>query len=199
MKTSDTFTKVIGALHEVQQELEILKRDDKVNSGSYSFKFTGMPTIWVAVKPLLRKNNLTVVQTPSATNGAAIGDFLTTTIYHSSGEFVQDTMRLIVTREDPQGVGSAITYAKRYMLSAMLGVVTDDDNDATTQRLADGDMKKQWVTAYGIVAKKAKPEETPTHGDFVKFMTEVYGKHPTKVLAKEHQNVLDTIKAFDEN
>jgi hypothetical protein len=193
MRTSETFTKVIGAIHELQQELEILKRDDKVNSGSYSFKFTGMPTIWVNVKPLLKKNGLTVIQSPSTTN---TGDVLITTIYHTSGEFIQDAMRLIVTRDDPQGIGSAITYAKRYQLSAMLGVVTDDDNDATTQRIADGEMKKEWVTAYNIVAKKQNPDHVVTNNDFINFMLEIYGKHPSKVLAKEHQNVLDTINAF---
>lgn len=197
MRTSEKFTQVIGAIHDLQQELEILKRDDKVNSGSYSFKFTGMPKIWVAIKPLLKKNGLTIIQSPTADNGTAIGEFLTTTIYHSSGEYITDTMRLILTREDPQGIGSAITYSKRYMLSAMLGIQTDDDNDATTQRFADGTMRKEWVTAYTIMSKKINPDHQPTYLEFNKFMEDTYGKHPTKILAKEHQSVLDTIKAFE--
>lgn len=197
MTTSETFTQVIGALHNVQQNLEILEKSDKVDAGKYNYKFTGMPTIWLAVKPLLKKYDLTVIQTPSCSNGNMQGDFLVTTIIHSSGEFIQDAMRLVITRDDPQGYGSAITFARRYALSSMLGVVTDDDNDATTQRLADGEQKKEWVQAFNVVAMKANPERVPTANDFMNFMNEVYGKHPSKILAKEHQTVLDIIKAFD--
>lgn len=197
MKTSEEYKQVISAIHEVQQELEVVKRDDKADiktqKGDYSYKFAGMPTVWAALKPLLKKNKLTVIQSPSYDTG----DFLSTTIYHESGEWLQDSMRLIVTREDPQGMGSAITFARRYALLAMFGIITDDDTDAATQRLADGEMKKEWVRQYTVIAKKNDSEKVVTQGDFISFMSEVYGKHPSKVLAKEHQNVLDTIKAFD--
>lgn len=203
MKTSETFTKVVEALHGVQQDLEILGRADKVavktTKGDYTFKFTGMPTIWLAVKPLMKKYGLTSIQSPTASYEGQYGDYLHTTIYHESGEWISDAMRLIITRDDPQGVGSAITYAKRYMLSAMLGVVTDDDNDATTQRQADGEMKKEWVRAYTVMSKLVDPDHTPTNNDFMTFMTETYGKHPSKILAKEHQQVLDVINAFNPN
>ena len=169
----------------------------KTTKGSYTYKFTGFPKIWVTVKPLLKKNGLTVIQTPSANNDGQMGDFLITTIMHTSGEWIQDSMRLVITREDPQGFGSAITFARRYALSAMLGVVTDDDNDATTQRLADGSMKKDWVQAYTVVAKKQNPDHVVTNQEFMDFMTEVYGKHPSRIKATEHQHVLDIINAFD--
>jgi hypothetical protein len=203
MKTSITFTKVVEALHGVQQDLEIIARDDKVKvkttKGEYSYKFTGYPTIWLAVKPLLKKYDLTVVQTPCSHYEGSMGDYLVTTIFHTSGEWIADAMRLVITRDDPQGFGSAVTFARRYALSSMLGVVTDDDNDATTQRQADGDMKKEWVRAYTVMSKLVDPDHSPTNNDFMTFMTETYGKHPSKILAKEHQQVLDVINAFNPN
>lgn len=193
MTHSDEFVKVVAAIHKVQQALEIIGRKDKADAGKYTYSYAGMPTIWLALKPLLEANGLTPIQSPSIT---PVGDVLTTTIFHESGEWIADSMRLIITRDDPQGMGAAVTYAKRHMLSAMLGVVTNDDNDAATQRMADGEMRKDWVRAYTIVAKKASPDTTPTYNDFIKFIEEVYGKHPSRILAKEHQQVLDTINAF---
>jgi|SRR6478672_3540843 len=202
MKTSTDTKNLVAAVHNVQQGLEIIERKSKADirsqkGTSYTYKYADMPTIWLAIKPLLKENGLTVIQTPSSNNEGQYGDFLTTTIYHDSGEWMTDSMRLIISREDSQGLGASITYFRRYMLSAMLGIVTDDDNDATTQRLADGSMIKDWVRAFTIVTKRIDPEAKPTYNDFMKFMTDTYGKHPTKVLARESQSVLDTIQAFD--
>ena len=198
MKRSEEYKHVIKAISNVQQALEILKRDSKADVIKYSYTYTSMPTIWVALKGLLKKEGLTVIQSPVSSDGSSVGDFLSTTIFHEeSGEWIEYLMRLVITRDDPQGFGSAITYAERYMIKTIFKVVTDDDNDATTQRLADGEMKKDWVRAYVVVAKKANPDSSPTNSDFIKFMEEVYGKHPSKILAKEHQQVLDTINAFD--
>jgi hypothetical protein len=192
-----TNLKLIKAIFEVQQEIDILKRESTADAGKFSYKYTSFPIMWVALKPLLKKNGLTVIQTPVGSDGNQMGDFLQTEIYHESGEACAYHTRLIITRDDPQGYGSAITYAERYIIKTIFKIVTDDDNDATTQRLADGEMKKEWVQAYTVVAKKADPDHTVTPNEFMNFMTETYGKHPSKVMAKEHQHVLDIIKAFD--
>lgn len=193
MKMSENFTEVMKAIHNVQQEIDIIQRGDTADAGKYKYSYASMPRIWVALKPVLKKHGLTIIQSPTAD----VADKLETWIIHETGEYVYDGMRLIITRDDPQGFGSAITYAKRYALISMLGIVTDDDNDATTQRRADGEMRKDWVRTYTVMAKKNNPDHSPTYGEFIKFIQEVYGKHPNDILAKDHQQVLDTIKAFD--
>jgi hypothetical protein len=57
---------------------------------------------------------------------------LETTLYHTSGEWISGTQLVNPVKNDPQGLGSAITYARRYSLSAILGLVSDDDDDANT-------------------------------------------------------------------
>lgn len=193
MKTSLEFTKVIGAIHELQQEVDVINRGETADTGKYTYSYASLAKIWVDIKPVLHKNGLTILQPPTFD----IADLLETWIFHDSGEWICAVMRLIITRDDPQGFGSAVTYARRYAALATLGLVTDDDNDATTQRKADGDMRKDWVRSYTVMAKKNMPDHAPTYGEFTNFMKEVYGKHPNDVLAKEHQQVLDTIKAFD--
>lgn len=199
MKTSETFTKVIAAIHEVQQAMEVIQRGEtakvKTTKAEYSYKYASLPKIWVDLKPILKRHGLTIMQPPTFD----MSDNLETWIFHESGEWVMSSMRLIIVRDDPQGHGSAITFARRYSELSMLGLVTDDDNDATTQRRADGEMRKEWVRAYTIMAKKNAPEHAPTYSEFTKFIQEVYGKNPNDILAKEHQQVLDTIKAFDVN
>lgn len=193
METSQEFKQVVAAIHEVQQSMEVISRSETADTGKYKYKYASLPKIWVDLKPQLKAHELTIMQ-PIIFN---IGDTLETWIFHSSGEWVKSRMRLIATSEDPQKMGAAITYARRYSALSTLGLVTDDDNDATTHRLADGGMKKEWVRAYTIIAKKAAPDHAVTGNEFIKFMVEVYGKHPTKVLATEHKQVLDTINAFD--
>lgn len=194
MKYSETFTKVIAAIHNLQQEVEVISRGETADAGKYSYKYASMPKIWTEIKPVFKKHGLTIMQPPSF----EISDSLETWIFHESGEWIMTSMRLVIVRDDPQGFGSAITYARRYAALATLGLVTDEDNDATTQRKADGEMRKDWVRAYTVMAKKNAPEHAPTYNEFTKFMQDVYGKHPNDVLAKEHGQVMDTIKAFDE-
>lgn len=57
------------------------------------------------------------------------GDGLTTIVMHESGEWIMATAKLELSKPDPQGQGSAITYMRRYALSAALGLVTEDDDD----------------------------------------------------------------------
>jgi len=47
---------------------------------------------------------------------------------HASGEFISDKLHIVPTKDDPQGLGSAITYARRYGLSAVAGIAPDDDD-----------------------------------------------------------------------
>ena len=53
-----------------------------------------------------------------------------TMLIHKSGEWISGYLPIKPKVDDPQGMGSAITYARRYALSAMLGIVADDDDDA---------------------------------------------------------------------
>lgn len=191
------------AVYAFQQEIDIIAKKETATiegkGASYSYKFAGMPAVWEAVKPLLKKHNLLVKQPVTTWDGHMAGDYLKMTVLHiPSGEAETEYMRLVVRRDDPQAFGAATTFAKRYQLGNYFGLITEDDDDASRSRLATAAQKKEWVRAFTVMSKKARPDSSPTYNDFAKFVLEVYGKGINEILSKDSQSVLDTIKAFDE-
>jgi hypothetical protein len=66
-----------------------------------------------------------------------------TVLMHESGEWIKGTISLIPKADDPQSVGSALTYARRYSLSAILGVASEEDDDANAATQPTTDKPKQ--------------------------------------------------------
>jgi len=119
MEKSETIGKLTLALSKVQSQL----RPAKENSKNPFFKssYADLGSVWDSVRKLLAENELAVIQMPTDVGG------LTTTLSHSSGEYMSSTM-YIPSKEDAHGVGSAISYARRYALASIVGVVTGDDD-----------------------------------------------------------------------
>lgn len=92
----------------------------------FKSNYADLPAIWEACRTALTENGLSVVQAPQF-EGNEI--WLETTLIHSSGQWMRSRYPVQPTKPDPQGVGSAFTYARRYALAAMVGVVADDEDD----------------------------------------------------------------------
>lgn len=94
------------------------------NNPHFDNDYASLAAIVKAATPHLQACGLAFTQVP-VEDGR-----LRTTIFHvESGECVESTMELNATRKDPQGIGSAMTYAKRQALTAMLGIVSEDEDD----------------------------------------------------------------------
>lgn len=97
----------------------------------YKSRYADLASVWDACRTSLSKNGLAVVQVASTSEtGAAV---ITTTLAHKSGQWIRGSISLMPVKADPQGMGSALTYARRYALAAMVGVaqVDDDANSAS--------------------------------------------------------------------
>lgn len=119
MEKSETIGNLTLALSKVQAQL----RPAKENSKNPFFKssYADLGSVWDSVRNLLADNELAIIQMPTDVGG------VTTILSHSSGEFISSTM-YIPSKEDAHGVGSAISYARRYALASFVGVVTGDDD-----------------------------------------------------------------------
>jgi len=121
--------KLTEALCNAQARIEGAKED--ATNPFFKSKYADLSSIWRACKKPLCENGLAIFQTIE--NG---GDkiYLVTTLAHTSGQWMRSYMPVIMTKQDPQSVGSAVTYSRRYALSAMVGVCpADDDAEAAMQ------------------------------------------------------------------
>lgn len=117
------------ALARAQAVMRSVKKDRDVEAGAkYSFRYATLAAIWDVIREPLASNGLAVVQLPSVdvTKGVVAVE---TKLLHVSGEWIASKCELPVVQKTPQGIGAVITYARRYGLSAMVGVVSDDEPD----------------------------------------------------------------------
>lgn len=120
---------ILKSLAGFQSEVPIIFKDTE----GYGYTYADMPQISVIIQPLLTKYSLCYTQTMSVLDGKNI---LNTILYHSdSGESISSSMIIdesveLAKMNKYQVLGSAITYYRRYSLSAILGLITDKDNDA---------------------------------------------------------------------
>jgi hypothetical protein len=92
----------------------------------FKSKYADLDTILEAVESSLLENDLIIIQTVDTDEK---GEYLKTTLYHSSGESLVSPRYNLGSYNDPQKQGGAITYARRYQLCALLSIVAEDDND----------------------------------------------------------------------
>lgn len=115
-----------AALAKAQAEIQHAKED--ATNPHFKSKYATLASIWNACRAQLSKNGLAIVQKVSGAgdNKATV----TTKLIHVSGEFEESSLTVQAMDAKPQSLGSAITYARRYGLAAMVGVAPSEDDDA---------------------------------------------------------------------
>lgn len=130
MNKSDSIKNLAVALSQFQGEVKNPANSKKVNAGNFGYKYAPLDEVLNLVRPILSKHGLSVVQAPVTSEGL-VG--VSTVLIHESGEFIElEPVMLKMDKVSAQGAGSAITYARRYSLSAVLGIASEDDDDANS-------------------------------------------------------------------
>tara|TARA_R110000824_G_scaffold220201_3_gene407289 strand:+ start:7517 stop:8035 length:519 start_codon:yes stop_codon:yes gene_type:complete len=131
MNKSDSIVKLAGALSKAQAEMGGAVKD--ANNPFFKSKYADLSSVIRVIKEPFANNGLSFVQFPIC-DGQSAG--VETILMHESGEFLQSEYMLPLSKKDPQGAGSCITYAKRYALQAMSGTPSEDDdgNMASTNK-----------------------------------------------------------------
>lgn len=123
---SDTTDKVIPALQLALGEMTDVTKDARVNAGSLRYTYATLGAVLEVTRPLLAKHGLAIMQTAAS---SAEGPCVHTTLLHSSGQWLSTPPLLIKPQQaTPQAVGSAISFARRYAILAVLGIATEDDD-----------------------------------------------------------------------
>lgn len=125
-------TKIAAALVKAQGQIEGAKKDSE--NPHFKNKYADLGAVWDACRDALKANGIAVVQMGELVEGQWA---LLTILLHESGEQVRGYVPLLNTKGDMQGLGSAITYARRYGLAAIVGVCPeDDDGNAASEKPA---------------------------------------------------------------
>ena len=165
MNSSESIKALAAALAKAQACMENASKDTA--NPFFKSKYANLESVVGVIRPAIEKHGLSFVQ---VCHDWDVGAKVETIILHESGEWLScGTMAAPATKADAQGFGSALTYARRYSLSAAFGVATeDDDGNAASKhkpptRLPDysqADMDKNAATwAQAIAAGKTTADK----------------------------------------
>jgi hypothetical protein len=203
MKTSDTITKIADALVKAQAAMKPALKDSR--NPHFNSRYADLASVWDAIREPLTSNGLSVIQMVGSNELEKTT--LTTRVTHVSGEWIESTWQIPVGKQDPQGLGSAISYARRYALASAIGVVQDDDDGNAamprqTQQpecqpkhfsLADACEKLESVTTLEELEteyKKAYREATMSKAS-TESLTQVKDKVKEKLSLQAYRNVFE--------
>jgi len=161
MLHSEQIDKIAGALAKAQSAFINPPRNRTVtvktqSSGSYEFSYATFDAIIECVRKPLAENELSYTQTVEIADDGK--PRVVTTLMHSSGQWIGSTLPLMVDRPGNQAFGSALTYGKRYALTALLGIAADEDDDANS---ADGNGIERKTDRTPPQVKTAAPAVVP--------------------------------------
>lgn len=123
MNRSESIIEIAKALAAAQAEVENASKNSK--NDHFKNSYADLAEVLNTVRPVFARHGISITQFPSFADGVVTVE---TVMLHVTGEYLSGSCSAPVTKSDPQGVGSAITYLRRYSLAAMTGVAQEDDD-----------------------------------------------------------------------
>jgi hypothetical protein len=120
---SSSIAALAAALAKAQGAMTHASKD--ATNPHFKTRYADLAAVWAAIREPLAANGLAVVQTVTQSEGT-VG--VRSILAHASGEWVASDLQMPVAQKTPQGYGSALTYARRYSLAALVGIAQDDDD-----------------------------------------------------------------------
>lgn len=156
MITSEQIDLISPALLAAQKEINNASKDAK--NPHFRSSYASLGSVIEAVKDPLNKQGIAVIQSLSEGND---GLYLSTRLLHTSGQWIEDTAFTPLPKADPQGVGSATTYLRRYSLAAFLCITQEDDDGNAAVSVAP----KAAVKQVPVIPQTTKPQAKAVQSD----------------------------------
>jgi hypothetical protein len=227
MQTSDNINELATALAKAQGEITGALKDSA--NPFYKSKYADLASCWDACREPLSKNGLSVVQTVMRgepvniqwdvvdQESGEVRNFhvdtvetvIVTMLMHSSGQWIRSSLPMVPRDVSPQGVGTAITYGRRYGLAAMIGIaqIDDDGNQGSGIKTPQGAHSPKGETYKSIPVDTARqhalqmmsiiqaPAKDGDHDELQKSLT-AYDYH-TKHLAGNNELYIAAAEQMD--
>lgn len=120
---SASIAALAAALAKAQGQMTHASKD--ATNPHFRTRYADLAAVWSAIREPLAANGLSVIQQVTQAEGM-VG--VRSILAHASGEWVSSDLQMPVAQKTPQGYGSALTYARRYSLAALVGIAQDDDD-----------------------------------------------------------------------
>lgn len=219
--TETTHSNELGALFEAlskaQGRIENALKDK--NNPFFKSRYADLASVWDACREPLSSNGLSVIQTVEGTKDEM---FLNTWIGHSSGQWMKSKLPLIIIPEakkdksgnvtgyqlTPQGIGSAITYGRRYSLSALVGICADEDDDGEKAMARNNPRepvntnnnntkeKEDLIRDERFLSEFHKSYQNEEY-QMIKAYTEKYANHWKKTITQSLQDFTENSEKFE--
>lgn len=126
MQKSNEISEISKALAEFRKEVKQPLKD--ANNPFFKSKYVPLENVVEAIDDVAPNHGLSFTQWPVSDGNGNVG--VSTMLLHSSGQYIEyDPVYMKPDKQTPQAIGSAITYSKRYSLSAVFGITSDEDDD----------------------------------------------------------------------
>lgn len=152
---SDQMDQVFTALAAAQKDMEGAKKD--ATNPHFKSKYADLESVMGACRVPLATNGLAILQ-PTSANGPKVT--VTTLIGHKSGQWIACDLEMTSAQNTPQGIGSTITYGRRYGLSSMVGIAPEDDDGNEGSMAGSREAQKQVLERKLAEASTATTETT---------------------------------------
>jgi hypothetical protein len=192
MKTSENIMEVAKALAAFQSEVKQPEKDG--NNPHFKSKYVTLDGTVKAIHECAPKHGLSYTQMPVSTeNGVGV----ITVIFHSSGQFIEfEPFILPLDKKTAQGVGSALTYSKRYALSAAFGIVSDVDDDGNEATANAPDIKPISSKQVGMIKVQAKKIASARSVDDADVYSKLGFDDVTKLTSTQASKAIETLNKW---
>jgi hypothetical protein len=139
MTSSENIGAIAPALIKAQSQMQGISKEGK--NPAFKSKYVTLDSILDTLRPILTSNGLMLTQgsqQPETMQSVTVES----RIIHTSGEWISTTVTIPVTKPDAHGLGSALTYGRRYSVSALLAISADEDDDANGAVTAQVDYRR---------------------------------------------------------
>ena len=188
---SEQINDLAAALALAQAEIVPAAKDRE--NPYFKSKYSTLESVWDVARAPLTKNGLSVVQLPRILDDKSLA--LDTFLLHKSGQWMRGRYLINPVKPDPQGIGSAYSYARRYSLSAMVGIVSDEDDDGNAASRAESIPAngKKHTASSGVPASGAKAQHAAPAGE-AQVRTGA-GAPPAAVLNEKQRETVEAFRA----
>lgn len=142
MEKSESIKELACALNKAQGEMQ--KAHKKSENPYFNSSYANLSEVLTCVKEAFTSNGLSFTQMPSFDSGIA---YVETLIMHNSGEWISSIAGSPLSKQNPQGIGDATTYLRRYSLAAVAGLAQQDDDgnsNSSNDEPKASDDNKEW-------------------------------------------------------